>query len=284
MPPKEEFKQSLPSDTELLDLFHTDQEKAWDLFIEKHANFIFTNLRRTGFDHDRAMDCFVYVCEKLCEKRFRRLKTVEYAGQKGDITPWLRTVINRLSVNWLWAKNGRKRLPKPVQEMSGRDQKIFRFYFWSGQRPSQIFESLLLEQEVDLTLGDVFDSLQRIFAVLSKKKLWNLMSGLLRAHRPASLDKIDLETGFQIHAVDERPLPDNVLTKKEDSEILSTAMDKLSVRERLVTLMRYEDTLPIVDIAALLRIEPREVIRFCLRSWESLQPRFEFKLQFVFDY
>ena len=100
MCPKEEFKQSLLSDTELLDLFHTDQEKAWDLFIEKHANFIFTNLRRTGFDHDGAMDCFVYVCEKLCEKHFRRLKTVEYAGQKGDITPYRNPTIRIDQTFW----------------------------------------------------------------------------------------------------------------------------------------------------------------------------------------
>ena len=142
MPPFEDFKQNFPSDTEILKCFQSESEKGWGLFIDKHADFIFTILRRNGLDQDNASDCFVYICDKLCEKEFRRLKTIKYVGQKGDLTPWLRQVINRMQINWFWSVNSRNRLPKPIEEMSEFEQRIFKLYFWQGQKPSMVYESL----------------------------------------------------------------------------------------------------------------------------------------------
>lgn len=259
MPLFNDSENSFPNDTEILQMFEADAEKAWHLFIEKHADFIFTTLRRNGFDQDDVSDCFIYICEKLCEQDFRRLKTVQYVGQKGDITPWLNQVTKRLSVNWFWLVNGRKRLPKPIEEMPERQQKIFKFYFWQGQTPSGVYESMRLEQEKDLELADVFDSLEKIFATLSDKKLWNLLSGVLRMSKPLSIDKQDEETGLSIEITDDKPLPEQVLTEKEESKILSDALKTLSPREKLVTKMRYEDTLSVADISGILNLEEREV-------------------------
>ncbi len=259
MPPDRDFKESLPSDTEILQLFQTDSEKAWDVFIEKHADFIFTTLRRSGFDQDKASDCFIYICEKLCEKEFRRLKTIKYAGEKGDLMPWLKQVINHLSINWFWSVTGRKRLPKPIEELPAREQKIFKFYFWQGQTPSRVYESMRLEQERNLELADIFDALEKIFEKLSDNKIWNLMSGLLRIQQPLSFDKEDEETGLSIEPTDDKPLPEKVLAKKENSEILNQAMENLLAREKLVIKMRYEDTLAVADIAKMLNLEIREV-------------------------
>ncbi len=259
MPPFEDFKQDFPTDTDILRLFASESEKAWSLFIDKHADFIFTILRRNGLDQDKASDCFVYICEKLCEKEFRRLRTVKYVGQKGDLTPWLRQVTRRLFVNWFWSVNGRKRLPKPIEEMPKREQDIFKFYFWQGQPPSRIYESMCLEQDADIELADVFDSLEKIFAVLSDKKLWNLMSGLLKTQHILSIDKTDDETGFSLDPIDQYPFPEEVLSTKEDSDILLKALEYLSAREKLVISMRYEDVLTISDIAQILNFEIREV-------------------------
>lgn len=58
------------SDTELLMLFHRDPQRAWELFIEKYADPLFSYLHNLGFNYDQAMDRFVYICEKLCEQDF----------------------------------------------------------------------------------------------------------------------------------------------------------------------------------------------------------------------
>jgi RNA polymerase sigma factor (sigma-70 family) len=249
----------VPSDSELLKLFQTEPERAWSLFIEKQADFIFGLLRRAGFDYDEAMNRFIYICEKLSEQNFRRLRTIQYAGQHGDITPWLRQVVKRLCINWAWSEEGRKRLFKPVAEMPAREQRIFELYFWRGQTPCEIYETLRLEHETNIELGDVFDALENIFAHLSQKKLWKLMSGLLRMRQTLSLDEADEETGLQLMLIDAGPTPEDALRRKEENQLLAQAMEKLCAREKLVMQLHYEDAMTSVEIATVLRLEEREV-------------------------
>ncbi len=110
------------SDTDLLTLFRCDPQQAWKLFIDRYADFIFSHLHTSGFNYDQAMDRFVYVCEKLCEQDFRKLRMIRYAGRSGDLTPWLRKVIKNLCINWAWSAEGRRRLFKSVERLSPRDR------------------------------------------------------------------------------------------------------------------------------------------------------------------
>ena len=109
------------------------------------------------------MERFVFVCEKLCEKDFRRLRTIKYAGEESGIKAWLTQVIKRLCVSWAWSEDGRKRLLGFVTEMPPRAQRIFQLYFWQGQTPFEIYESLRLEHDKEIEPGDVFDALEDIF-------------------------------------------------------------------------------------------------------------------------
>ena len=85
------------------------------------------------------------------------------------------------------------------------------------------------------------------------------MSGLLRTQHTLSFDNTDEETGFGIDPIDQNPLPGQVLTNKEDSVALNKALGDLSMREKLVIRMRYEDTLAVAAIAEILRLETREI-------------------------
>ena len=59
--PKETFLADL-SDDGLLRLFRSEPRRAWDLFLDRYSNYILSVLRHMGFDHDEAMDRFVFVC------------------------------------------------------------------------------------------------------------------------------------------------------------------------------------------------------------------------------
>ena len=248
---------SLP-DAELLTLFAKEPERAWRLFIDRYAEPIFSYLQRLGFDYDQAMDRFLYVCEKLCEQDFRRLKAIKYVGQSGDLTPWLRKTVRNLSINWTWSVEGRKRLLKPIQRLSAREQRIFELYFWKGLSPSRIHEQLRLEHH-QIDMVEIFDALERIFSLLSRKKLWRLMSNLASARGEVSLDEIDEETGFGIEAADERANPEEALLEKEAEERISSALDGLSSRERLVVEFRYTEAMALKNLAAMLGLSEREV-------------------------
>jgi RNA polymerase sigma factor (sigma-70 family) len=249
------------SDSELLELFRQDAPTAWQHFCEKYSDFIYTILRRSGFDYDEAMERFVYVSEKLCEQDFRRLKAIKYAGNDGDLTPWLRQVVKNLCVNWAWSADGRKRLFGFVAEMPPRQQRVFQMYFWQGNTPFEIYENLRLEHDKTVELGDVFDALEEIFLHLSEKKLWRLMSNLNRMRKTLSLDYEDEETGLKLDIIDENaPNAETILQKKEIFQKLKSAFETLSTREKLVVQFRYENTMTIHEIAEMLGWEEREAV------------------------
>lgn len=262
--------ESLISDEELLALFHSEPLRAWEIFIDKHADTIFRTLQHAGFDYDQAMERFVYVCEKLSEQNFRRLRTIQYAGSLGELTPWLRLVVKRLSINWAWSQEGRDRLFTSISNLSKREQRIFELYFRGGLLPTEIHERLLQEHE-RIELADVFESLENIFAHLSENKLWKLLSQLNRARQTLSLDETDEETGFQIEPVDECDNPEERLMRREENARFEKALESLSVKEKLVLEFRYEETLSVKEIAEMLKMEEREVKNLLKSSFYKLR-------------
>lgn len=246
-------------DTDLLKMFQDEPQRAWSLFCDKYSDFIYTCLRRAGFDYDEAMERFVYVFEKLCEDNFRRLKSINYAGNQGDLTPWLRQVVKNLCVNWAWGADGRKRLFGFVAEMPPREQRVFQLYFWQGQTPFEIYETLRLEHDKTVESGNIFDALEAIFARLSEKKLWRLMSNLSRMRKTLSLDYEDENGNYFIEPIDENALnAEETLQRKEIFAHLNSAFETLSAREKLVVQFRYEETMTLSEIAKMLGWEERE--------------------------
>lgn len=249
------------TDTDLLKLFQRNPQRAWSLFCDKYSDFIYTILRRAGFDYDEAMERFVYVFEKLCEQDFRRFKTIKYAGNEGDLTPWLRQVVKNLCVNWAWSEDGRKRMFGFVAEMLPRQQRVFQLYFWQGQTPLEIYETLRLEHDKTVESVDVFDALEAIFEHLSEKKLWRLMSNLNRMRKTLSLDYEDEDGNFFIEPIDENaPNAEENLQKKEVFAQLKSARETLSAREKLVVQFRYEEAMTVHEIAEMLGWEERETV------------------------
>ena len=251
--------QSVLSDSDLLALFQHQPEKAWRAFIDKHANTIFSLLRNLGFDYDEAMDRFVYVCEKLTEKDFRRLKAIKYTGSHGDVTPWLRQVVRRLCINWVWAAEGRKRLLKPIARLGPRERRVFELYFWNGLMPSVIEERLSQEHFEGVTLGSVFQALEQIFSRLSEKKLWRLISNLARAGVPVSLDDVDDEIGLSIDPPYDSSDPEQELVRREEDRRLRGALRELPEKHLLIVQFRFEHALGTREIAELLGRKEREV-------------------------
>lgn len=245
------------SDAELLLLFQQEPDRAWDLFIKRYADFIFTQLNFLGFDYDEAMDRFVYVCEKLSEENFRRLRTVRYAGDRGELTPWLRTVVKNLCINWAWSAEGRRRLFKPIEQLSPQEQHIFELYFWNGLLPTEIYEQLRLENQTKLEYSTVMDALESIFSVLDEKNLWRLLCNLARRRGHISLDKIEEETGREI--VDESDSPEEILLQKETVEHLNQTLSVLSTEQRLVVQLHYGERLAVKEVSEILHLEEREV-------------------------
>ncbi len=258
-------------DAGLIELFARDTKRAWDLFIERYADAIFGQLRGMGFDYDDAMDRFVYICEKLAEDDCRRLRSIRFAGQHGEMVPWVRTVVKNLCINWAWSQDGRKRLFKPIERLSKLDQRVFELYFWGGLTPLAAEEQLRREAFFEVADGTVFDALDRVIASLSVNHLWKLASGLLRARKAASFEQLSELAGVQIEAVESGPNPEESAAAAQQRSWLGRGLASLESRHRLVVQLRFEQALTLADIGRTLALSEREVKKLLDASLERLR-------------
>lgn len=248
---------SLP-DGKLLALFEQDPETAWHLFTHKYAGLVFSTLQKMGFDYDEAMDRFVYVFEKLSEQNYRRLKSIRYEGSYGDLSPWLRTVVQNFSISWLRSIEGRKRLLKPIAKLSRIDQRVFELYFWKGRSPSTISEELELEQ-MHADLATVLDCLERIFSVLTQNNRWRLMSHIAKISRTVRIDETGDETGTTWHPPAEDANPEQILLQKEMRNRMADAMKGLPAEDQLLIQLRYVEGATLKQLSAVFRIDEKVV-------------------------
>jgi RNA polymerase sigma factor (sigma-70 family) len=253
------------TDAELLALFQRQPTEAWRLFIDRYADVIFALIRGLGFNYDEAMDRFVYVCEKLSEKNYRRLRGIKFAGSRGDLTPWVRQVVKRLCISWAWSEEGRRRLLKPVQDMNPIEQRVFELYFWQHLSPSQIEERLQQEHFPAIGPASVYEALDQILSKLSEKKLWRLISNANRSGTVVSLDEVNEESGQSFEVADERPGPETKLIEREHDELLQKALKHLPEQQVLILQFRFEHSMSFKEISSILRLDETEV-RSLVRS------------------
>lgn len=259
------------SDDGLLELFRTSPKRAWDLFLERYSDYILSVLRHMGFDHDQAMDRFVYICEKLAEQDFRRLKGVQFTGREGELKPWLRTVTRNFAVSWAWSTEGRRRLFKSVSELSVLHQRVFELYFWQGRRPSEICEMLRMEGRDGVDLIAVLDALEEVFAHLDAGQRWRLMSRLARDRRAVAIAVEDPESGLVFEPRSAEPGAEEKLLEGERRQMAERAIADLDPKSKLIFQLRYEQSLSLAEVAKITQLSVSAVKRNLKASFERLR-------------
>jgi RNA polymerase sigma factor (sigma-70 family) len=259
------------TDPELLAALAGDPHRAWPAFLDRYADFILSVLRGLGLDRDEAMDRFVYVCEKLVEDDFRRLRSIRFLGPAGDLRPWLAQVTRRLAVNWAWSVAGRRRPNRDVERLPIRDQEIFALYMWQGYGPSEIHRHLETSGYPGLGLFDVLDALERILRLLGSRKIWRHVSLLARQRRPVPIQAGEDGSAAGFEPVDRRADPERRLIGKEGSARLAAALDRLRAEERLALQLRFEEALTAGEISTILGLPERRVRSLFKRAMRRLR-------------
>src|SRR5690349_7558435 len=92
---------------ELLRILRSDTESgAWTRFLELYSSVIQQVIVVSVQGADERAECFVYVCEGLAAKRFRRLTKFDPNGAASFPT-WLRAVVRNLCLDWRRQVHGR---------------------------------------------------------------------------------------------------------------------------------------------------------------------------------
>ncbi len=224
---------------------------AWAEFLQLHSPLILQVVRMFGRDPDHVSDCFLFVCEQLGQKRFRRLRRFRPRGPASFAT-WLRAVVRNLCLDWHRREFGRERVFQSVARQSPLDQEVFRCLFLQGLSAEETLLSLQ-PRFPSLTVGRVTESEHRLRRVLSSRQLW-----LLEVRRPRPIPLVEVETEADGPAprqiADPDPDPEASALLRQQREALRRAVARLSGAERLLVRLRFERGLTLEQIAQLSRL------------------------------
>ena len=117
-----------------------DSQAAWDLFHGRYRRLMLAVIRRLIPDHDDVMDVFSTVCQALSANDFARLRRYsERAPRAASLSSWLVTVVHNLTVDWLRARDGRRRVTVPAG-LSPLRQEIYTLICIEGHSHAEAYE------------------------------------------------------------------------------------------------------------------------------------------------
>jgi RNA polymerase sigma factor (sigma-70 family) len=225
----------------------SEPELAWNEFLRVYSPVIVQVVRKFEQDADAVSDCFLFVCERLAEKRFRRLLRFEPKGPARFPT-WLHAVVRNLCVDWHRQEFGRHRVFQSVAKLPPMEQEVFTLVHERGFSAEDAFHRLA-SRFSGLTREQVAFAVDRIEALLTPRQRW-----LLAVQRggTASLEAGLPDGGPALELLDERPNPETQAATEEARRALRRAIGRLPPNEQILIRLRYEQDLTLEQIARLM--------------------------------
>lgn len=210
-----------------------DADLAWQGFLTSYSDLIFGVIGTFTRDVDQGTDCFLYVCEKLSEKKYRRLLAFHPDG-RARFSTWLRVVVRNLCLDWLRSQFGRKQVFRSIASLDTLDQEIFRFVFQRGISIQNAWFDLNAKGfEVPYT--EFEKRANRVRSLLTSRQLWLLSTS------NTLLEPLDRgsDTPASIEIVDPSPDPEKVALLRDIHVAVSKAMRELDEGDRLLLRLRF---------------------------------------------
>ncbi|HSA94295.1 MAG TPA: sigma-70 family RNA polymerase sigma factor [Terriglobales bacterium] len=216
-------------------------QEAWVEFLENYGAILLQAVRRTIWDPERAADCFVFVCEQLSARGYRRLLQYRPESETSFVT-WLRVVVRNLALDWHRKQYGRQRTFESVGRLSSLHQEIYRLRYQDGRSLDEVCLELrgrfpeLNQEEVQRMDAEVRQS-------LSPRQQW-----LLAAQRTDTV-ALDAEEETQTEVADPAPGPEDWAISAEEWQRLGRGLAKLEAAERLLLQLRFGQGATLAKIA-----------------------------------
>jgi RNA polymerase sigma factor (sigma-70 family) len=239
-----------------------DPQQAWLDFLHTFGGVILDAVHLSERDVDHQSDCFLFVCEKLVERGYRRLRHFRVDGP-ASFNTWLRAVVRNLCVDWRREVFGRERLFQSVRRLGRVEQRAFEYLYMRGF-PGQHAVELLQADFPDVSASDAEAALERLHRAFSARQLWLLQTRHPEVH---SLDASPLIEGDRPRDVPSgEDDPETTLAKREALSILQQAVASLSDNDRLLLQLRYEQDLTLSEIAVLANLNDAFVVNRRIRT------------------
>ena len=232
----------------LADLGSGDPQEAWAEFLREHSTQMLQVIRYFESDADKASDCFQFVCERLVEQRFRRLRKFKLDGV-AKFSTWLRAVVRNLCLDWRRKEFGRQRLFHSVSRLSLFDQEVFRFIYVRGNTTEESLLTLA-PQFPQVTATRVSESRERIEKELTTNQRWLLATRAAQI-TPTMSALVNSPETLAREIPDSQPDPEEQTIQNENRTKLRSVLRGLTTRERLLVRLRFEQELTLEQCARL---------------------------------
>ncbi|MGH9787782.1 MAG: RNA polymerase sigma factor [Candidatus Acidiferrales bacterium] len=240
----------------------------WAFFVQQYSGLLLHTIREAESDYDQVLDRYLYVCQKLAERDFKRLLSFKRGGER-EFAAWLRAVTRNLCIDYLREQQGRRRLPRAIARLPALDQEVFEAAFWRGHTAAETHEQLRATHP-ELRFAHVLESLERIQTVLQP---WQLQKALHQEPRPVSPVSRSGDDWLD-QVPDARAGPEEDALLQEKSKLLEKAVAELPEPARLLLRLRFELGLTLQEVARLSGLaDHRKVHEELARIVEQLQDK-----------
>ncbi|RPH97174.1 MAG: sigma-70 family RNA polymerase sigma factor [Lysobacterales bacterium] len=216
---------------------------AWKIFVQRYAGVLISVVRQYQRDEQAVNDLFLFVCERLSDKGFRRLRSWKpHKGARFD--SWLRAVVANLCIDFLRAQSGRTRPPRAVAAMGELEQGVFSCRFGQHLSLADCLETLRPQfpDLNELSLAAVIADLNRS---LDSRQHWRLK---VRQHRFLSFEDPDTQLKVEQQTDLPQSAEDHAVAAERHVR-LQAALAQLPESDRVLLRLRFEQDLPLREVA-----------------------------------
>ena len=238
-----------------------EDESAWAEFVECFAPLLLQVARVIENDRDAASDAFVFICQRLRERRGARLGAYDF-DYPGTFETWLRAVALNLARDARRHRRGRFRSFTMVKRFPPLEQQVFRLRYELGLTFDQILMSLRPEFP-GLTETRLVEADTLISSRVSAQQRWTLLTR--RPHIEALEDDEPGPQGFP--ALSATPVdPEWLAIARQSRERLTAALARQTEEDRLFVRFHFERGLTLSALATMFGLSNPQAAHRRLRA------------------
>ena len=221
------------------------EESGWPEFVDRFAPLLLQAARSIERDRDAAADAFVFICERLRERRGARLASFDFS-REGSFDTWLRAVAINLARDARRHRIGRFRPLALSRRLPPLEQQVFRLRYELGFTFEQILYSLQPEFP-DLTGARLAEADALVSRRVSAQQRWTLLTRRPRVESFSDVSPFDSEAPQEPAA--DAPDPEWLAIAHDARQRLSEALRTLTVEDRLLVRLHLERRVTLARLA-----------------------------------
>ncbi len=241
-----------PQIAKILQRLHSrEPQQPWAEFLQLYSPLILQVIAFFERDADYVADCFLFVCDHLTQKRFRRLRRYRLKGP-ASFSTWLRAVVRNLCLDWQRKEFGRQRIFQSIARLPALERATFSCVYEQEMLLDETFLSLRTRFP-SLTQQQLAESLERIRQSLTARQLW-LLTQRNPKIAPLRIDLPGDERTLDQQIPDTAPGPETLTMLAQQRAALARALSNLSKPERLLLRLRFEQDLTLEELARVTKL------------------------------